>query len=258
MRLYVLDLGRIIMMGENPVTSQDEPAAAIPIDAFLVDTPTEKILFDTGCVPGCMQGVWPKELCKNPVVPPRSGSLVEQLAQLNIAPEEITCIVASHLHLDHAGGLHLFPNARVFVQEQELKHVMDDAAAGTLDMFHLACDVENWTRASVRWEPISGEPVKLCKDVTVLDFGAGHSFGMLGMLVRLTCGSFLLVSDAVYSAAHYGPPAKLSGAVEDQAGYFAAIEKIRNLSKAYNAQVLYGHDSEQFETLKKGPLEFYQ
>ena len=42
MKLYVLDLGKIIMMGDNPVTdsaqSGTEPLS-IPIHAFLVDSP---------------------------------------------------------------------------------------------------------------------------------------------------------------------------------------------------------------------------
>lgn len=258
MKLYVLDLGKIVMLGDNPVTDSREGAAEIPLEAFLLDTPTEKILFDTGCVPGCMEGVWPKELCKNPVVASPKGSLLEQLADLHISPEEITCIVASHLHLDHAGGLHLFPNARVFVQEQELARVMHDAENGTLGMFHLPCDVENWKRGGVHWESVKDESLELCPGVTVLNFGPGHSYGMLGLMVELSCETFLLVSDAVYSAAYYGPPAQLSGAVEDEAGYFAAMETIRRLAAEQHARVLYGHDLQQFETLKKAPLEFYQ
>lgn len=257
MKLYVLDLGKIVMVGDNPVTQEGE-TAAIPIHAFLLDTPAGKILFDTGCVPGCMEGAWPAELCTNPFVPAPNGSLTERLEQIGVSPEEITCVVASHLHLDHAGGLHLFPNARVLVQAGELERVLADAEAGTLDMFHLPCDVENWKRAGIRWQPVEGAPLELCEGVTVLDLGPGHSFGMLGMRVTLECGTFLLVSDAVYSSAYYGPPAQLSGAVEDEAGYFAAIETIRTMEKTCKATVLYGHDMPQFQSLRKSTEGYYQ
>ena len=59
MKLYVLDLGKIIMRGENPVISADHDGGeepAIPIHAFLLDTPAGKILFDTGCHPQAMGG----------------------------------------------------------------------------------------------------------------------------------------------------------------------------------------------------------
>lgn len=54
MKLYVLDLGKIIMVGDNPVTDSAQSGAeplSIPIHAFLVDSPIGYILFDTGCNP---------------------------------------------------------------------------------------------------------------------------------------------------------------------------------------------------------------
>ena len=42
MKLYVLDLGKIIMVGDNPVTDSAQSGAeplSIPIHAFLVDSP---------------------------------------------------------------------------------------------------------------------------------------------------------------------------------------------------------------------------
>ena len=258
MKLYVLDLGKIVMVGDNPVTKgggAGEPPA-IPIHAFLLDTPKGKLLFDTGCAPGCMEGVWPAASCVNPYV--ESASLTERLAQAGVRPEEIRCVVLSHLHLDHAGGVHLFPNAEVLVQSGELDRVMEDARRDTLGMFHLRCDVDNWARSGVKWNPVKEERLTLCEGVTVLNLGPGHSFGMLALLVELAAGKFLLVSDAVYSAAHYGPPAQLSGYMENEQGYFSTIERLRALAQETGAQVLYGHDMAQFQTLKKSPAEWYE
>lgn len=203
------------------------------------------------------RGAWAGGTVHESFVPAPNGSLTERLEQIGVSPEEITCVVASHLHLDHAGGLHLFPNAACWYR-QRAGTGPGDAEAGTLDMFHLPCDVENWKRAGIRWQPVEGAPLELCEGVTVLDLGPGHSFGMLGMRVTLECGTFLLVSDAVYSAAYYGPPAQLSGAVEDEAGYFAAIETIRTMEKTCKATVLYGHDMPQFQSLRKSTEGYYQ
>ena len=123
MKLYVLDLGKIIMRGENPVISADHDGGeepAIPIHAFLLDTPAGKILFDTGCHPQAMEGAWPAQMCTNPYVPGEGGKLLERLEQIGVKPEDISIVVASHLHLDHAGGIYLFPKAKVYVQQQEL------------------------------------------------------------------------------------------------------------------------------------------
>ncbi len=45
--------------------------------------------------------------------------LENQLALLGVRPEQIKTIVLSHLHLDHTGGLPLFPHAEVFVPKAD-------------------------------------------------------------------------------------------------------------------------------------------
>ena len=138
--------------------------------------------------------------------------------------------------------------------------MLHDADAGTLDVFHLPCDVENWKAAGIQWEPVpdSVREVELCPGVTVLTLGPGHSYGMLGMYVETQESRFLLASDAVYSREYYGPPAKLSGAVCDEPGYFAAIEYIRDYAAQHDALVLFGHDMEQFQSLRKSGEGAYQ
>ena len=51
------------------------------------------------------------------------AQLEENLAKHNIHPEDVTKILLSHLHKDHAGGidLELFPNAIFFIYEKEME-----------------------------------------------------------------------------------------------------------------------------------------
>ena len=100
--------------------------------------------------------------------------------------------------------------------------------------------------------------MELCPGVRILDLGSGHSFGMLALHVELNCGSYLLVSDAAYSAVHYGPPVELSGVVYDVEGYFAAIETIRAYAADHDAVVLFGHDMKQFQSLIKSDDGYYE
>lgn len=260
MKLYVLDLGKIVMLGNNPVTLDQETAPAIPIHAFLLDSPAGYVLFDTGCHPQAMEGAWPQELCENPYIPGEHVSLPGRLAELGIRPEEISAVVLSHLHLDHAGGAHFFPQAKIYVQQDELEHVMCDAANHTLGEFHQRCDVNNWIRAGLQWAPISNSvwQVSLCPGMTILNLGSGHSYGMLGLSVELECGNYLLASDAIYSGAHYEPVAQLAGVVNNEQGYFKTIEFLRQYAGEHQSKILFGHDMRQFHSLKKSTEGFYQ
>src|SRR5688572_17997454 len=43
----------------------------------------------------------------------------EAVAEMGIRPEDVTDIIVSHVHWDHADGLDLFPRARVWIQREE-------------------------------------------------------------------------------------------------------------------------------------------
>ena len=43
----------------------------------------------------------------------------EAIAPLGLKPEEITDIFLTHMHWDHAGGIDLFPSARIWIQKDE-------------------------------------------------------------------------------------------------------------------------------------------
>ena len=47
---------------------------------------------------------------------------VAALAPLHVTPDDVTDIVLSHMHWDHAGGIDLFPKARVWVQKDEYEY----------------------------------------------------------------------------------------------------------------------------------------
>ncbi len=44
------------------------------------------------------------------------------LAPFDLRPGDITTIIVTHLHWDHAGGLHLFPNATLHMQAAEMAY----------------------------------------------------------------------------------------------------------------------------------------
>ena len=51
----------------------------------------------------------------------------EAMAPLGLKPEDITDIFLTHMHWDHAGGVDLFPSARVWIQKDEYDYYTGDA-----------------------------------------------------------------------------------------------------------------------------------
>lgn len=85
---------------------------------YLIDTGDEVILVDTGLPAGTPEEVpeenstlyTGKDIC----------SYMEAFAALGYKPEQVTKILLTHKHGDHSGELRSFPNAKIYVNEEEL------------------------------------------------------------------------------------------------------------------------------------------
>ncbi len=85
---------------------------------YLIDTGNEVILVDTGLPAGTPE----ENPDENSVA--FSGhdiqNYMEALAGLGYKPEQVTKILLTHRHTDHSGELRSFPNAKVYVNQEEL------------------------------------------------------------------------------------------------------------------------------------------
>ncbi|MBR3383432.1 MAG: MBL fold metallo-hydrolase [Clostridia bacterium] len=85
---------------------------------YVIETGGEVILIDTGLPAGT-----PEEH-PDETTPAYTGRdirpYMEALAALGYTPECVTKIILTHKHADHSGELKSFPNAKIFVNEEEL------------------------------------------------------------------------------------------------------------------------------------------
>ncbi|WP_298837372.1 N-acyl homoserine lactonase family protein [uncultured Roseobacter sp.] len=122
------------------------------------------------------------------------------LAPLGIAPDDITDVIVTHLHYDHAGGLHLFPNARLHMQAAEMAYatgpcMCHEALRMPFTAGHICEAVKRLYSGKVVFT--DGE-AEIAEGVTVHCIG-GHSRGLQAVRVRTEQGWMVLASDA----AHY-------------------------------------------------------
>ena len=122
------------------------------------------------------------------------------LAPLGLKPEDITTLIVTHLHYDHAGGLHLFPNATLHMQAAEMAYatgpcMCHDALRLPFTASHVCEAVKRHYAGKLVFYDGDGE---VAEGVTVHCIG-GHSRGLQAVRVRTTAGWMVLASDA----AHY-------------------------------------------------------
>lgn len=86
---------------------------------YLIDTGDEVILVDTGLPAGTPEEV-PDE--KTVIFTGHDiCSYMEAFAALGYKPEQVTKILLTHKHVDHSGELLSFPNAKIYVNADELE-----------------------------------------------------------------------------------------------------------------------------------------
>ncbi|MBX6394967.1 MAG: N-acyl homoserine lactonase family protein [Alicyclobacillaceae bacterium] len=273
-RLYVLDNGRMRMdknwmiAMHNPATIHNPNAQTefieFPIYTVLIDHPEGKILFDTSCNPNSMgpQGRW-AEVTQSmfPWTASEECYLHNRLEQLKIRPEDIDFVVASHLHLDHAGCLEMFTKATIIVHEDEFNGALQVYARNQKAGAYIWADIDAWIKNNLQWYTVKRDEdhLVLAEGVRVLNFGSGHAWGMLGLHVVLPeKGGIILASDAIYCAESYGPPIKPPGILYDSVGYVKTVERIRRLAKETRSEVWFGHDAEQFKGFRKSTEGYYE
>ena len=256
MQVYVLFNGVLKGGKQGMVASAgpDEPAV-LPVYTVLIKHPDGYVLYDAACHdekerqdPFIFGSLHMKE----------EERLLNRLAEINVTPEEIKYIVLSHMHADHSGYIEQFPNAEIYVSENEFTYSIKDYALGVSKS---EGDIAFWIERKLNWKLLPDEEkiIKLLDGVTIYNFGCGHSYGMLGLLLDLPkTGKVLVVSDAVYLAENLGPPRQLPGMIQDEESYLRSLDYIETLVKDLNATIWYGHDIEQNETLIKSTEGYYE
>lgn len=273
-KLYVMDNGRMRMdknwmiAMHNPATIDNPNAPAefveFPIYTVLIDHPEGKILFDTACNPNSMgpSGRWAESTQKAfPWQASEECYLHNRLEQLKVRPEEIKFVVASHLHLDHAGCLEMFTNATIVVHEDEFNGTLQTYARNQKGGAYVWADIDAWIKNNLQWRTVkrNEDNLALAEGIRVINLGSGHAWGMLGLHVQMPdTGGIILASDAIYTAESYGPPVKPPGIIYDSLGYSQSVEKIRRLAQETGSQVWFGHDAAQFAKFRKSTEGYYE
>jgi glyoxylase-like metal-dependent hydrolase (beta-lactamase superfamily II) len=159
----------------------------------LLRTPEGLIVFDTGLHPVHVERP-EATFGPNPamqITMTTDDAIVARLAAVGVTPDDVTVIVNSHLHFDHAGNNRAFPNATFIVQAEHLAF-----AKGRPNFPAIY-----WDDPALRYMPASGR-ARVVAGIEVVPT-SGHAPGHQSLVVDLAeTGRVVLCGDAAFTRAN--------------------------------------------------------
>jgi len=164
------------------------------------------------------------------------------IARLGLKPEDITDIIITHLHWDHADGVDLFPNAHVWIQKDELQHYASEAHDKPSNAGVFAGDVLVLTELDQQGKltQIDGDGQAIFPGITAYT-GGKHTFQSQFVGVSTSAGTVILASDNVYLYENIDRHLPITAAL-DAASNLRAQDRMKQL--ATDAKLIIpGHDT---------------
>ncbi len=228
----------------------------LPVLAFVIEHDQGMVLFDTGqspdsltdpdYYPGGLLGWVYRRQARFRV--PAEQTLPAQLAALGFAPSDITHVVLSHLHQDHAGNLAPFTDVPVYASADELA-LLEQKTPEMHGVLSTSIPPPGVTLTPVTFADADDEVDLFGDGSLVLLSTPGHTPGSMSLLIRRPdAAPLLLVGDVTYD-----PDLLWRGIVPDVGDRRAQLEtatRIAGLRAASPAlRVLAAHDPRALASL---------
>jgi glyoxylase-like metal-dependent hydrolase (beta-lactamase superfamily II) len=175
-------------------------------------------------------------------------SLVDQLAQLGVRPEQIALIGISHWHFDHVGQARHFPQARLLIGRGDLEllratpPVDEDSARG----------LAPWLSGTGRVEALERDHDVFGDGRVVMLTTPGHTPGHNALLVRLASGPVLLTGDLY----HFTEQVENRGVPpfnHNRADTLASMDRFDRIARNLGARVIIQHEPADIAKLPPFP-----
>jgi len=229
----------------------------VPVPFLLIDHPKGKVLFDTGNAYETINNKeehWGGILAAYDPIMTEEQWCVKAIQKVGVQPEDIKYVILSHLHLDHAGCVGRFPNAKYIVQRDELHF------AFAPDYYMKAAYIRKDFDRDVNWVILEGwrdDKLDLFNDGSmIIYFTPGHTPGHQSVLVNLpNSGPMFFAADSCYTTENINEDV-LPGLMWNAGETVRSVQRMKNLQELYGATIVTGHDPEAWKTFKQAP-EYY-
>lgn len=220
---FELDKG-FLVYGKASCYGKIYNAALKPL---LIITEKNRIIIDTGI------GELPEKYRKFYKIK-REKNLVRSLKEAGLAPEDISIVINTHLHLDHCGNNALFKSAKFFVQRKELKYARNP------DKFQRASYLpelfDKVTYTEIERDQVVEEAVELL-------YTPGHTPGHQSVVISWKDKKFVYCGDVAPLQENL-EMRNVVGILHNPVQALESIDRLRALSNA-RTKYIYSHDNLQ-------------
>jgi glyoxylase-like metal-dependent hydrolase (beta-lactamase superfamily II) len=176
-------------------------------------------------------------------------SLVEQLAQLQLKPEQINFVGISHYHGDHVGQVASFPQATLLIGKADWDALNDAKPNAAINPANFA----HWISGGGKVEPVSGDKDVFGDGSVIMLNTPGHTPGHHSLLVKLKDkGNVLITGDLAHFRENYdsnGVPTFNT----NRADTLASLDRFKQLATNLHATVIIQHDARDIDKLPVFP-----
>jgi glyoxylase-like metal-dependent hydrolase (beta-lactamase superfamily II) len=175
-------------------------------------------------------------------------SIVDQLRDIGVRPDQIGMVALSHHHADHAGQASSFPKATLLIGAEDLAVVRGTGKTFNLDRDQFA----PWTKGTAPIDQVSGDRDVFGDGRVMMLATPGHTPGHHSLLVRLAGGPVILSGDLW----HFAEQRAVNGVPKintSRADTLASMDRIKRMAEVLHARIVIGHERADISLLPAFP-----
>src|SRR6201996_1969170 len=196
-RIYPLDGGLAFAPNKamySPGHFEGEPVA-LSCNAFLIQRGGEWLMWDTG-ISETLFAELGGEVIAHGIRGVVARPLTHQLAEIGLKPDDISRVILSHAHFDHAGNCNLFSKSKFVIQKAEVDAMFgpDFAHFGYIPKLYESLRTAEVQRVEGDLDLYGDQSIRLLST-------PGHTPGHMSLLLRLReTGPIILAADVAHYA----------------------------------------------------------